>query len=93
MVGMCWSMVFVSVENLFRMLPRGVVSNSLEQRRKKANLKLLTTFKRTITANQINYYDEHSSVISFILVCNLSFIQFILWLYDKTFPSKNHILI
>lgn len=29
-VGMCWSMVLVSVENLLRMLPSGVVSNSLE---------------------------------------------------------------
>lgn len=29
-VGMCWSIVFVSVENLLRMLPSGVVSNSLQ---------------------------------------------------------------
>lgn len=29
-VGMCWSMVLTSVENLLRMLPRGVVSKSLE---------------------------------------------------------------
>lgn len=29
-VGMCWSMVLTSAENLLRMLPRGVVSNSLE---------------------------------------------------------------
>lgn len=29
-VGMCWSMVFMSVEKRLRMLPRGVVSNSLE---------------------------------------------------------------
>lgn len=33
-VGMCWSIVFVSVENLLRMLPSGVVSNSLETRKK-----------------------------------------------------------
>lgn len=31
-VGMCWSMVFMSVEKRLRMLPRGVVSNSLEAR-------------------------------------------------------------
>lgn len=29
-VGMCWSMVLTSAENRLRMLPRGVVSNSLE---------------------------------------------------------------
>lgn len=31
-VGMCWSMVLVSVEKRLRMLPSGVVSKSLQQR-------------------------------------------------------------
>lgn len=36
-VGTCWSIVFVSEENLLRMLPRGVVSNSLRAQRTAAD--------------------------------------------------------
>lgn len=39
-----WSMVLQSAENLFRMLPRGVVSKNLRGNQKKLVIRLLISF-------------------------------------------------